>query len=553
MRIVGLYSNHDGGYCVLEDGKIVEHIEIERYTRIKESGGDSLKYLKENYLDKNNLTYDDIDHWVGVYPELSATRSKGEEYNTFKIIPKERFSFYAHHLSHAAHAFYSSEYNDSYILTMDGDGYENNQGYSISCGLYYASEQGIVKLADIPATRFSLGRIWSRLTRYVFKLSSGYPRGHQAGSIMAMAALGDYKKHYADMKRIFISDYAQASATPRGHRKHVYVPPDQDPIHPYLNKYRVLAESSEEEKFNIAASLQKLTEEFIFNSITTLIKTSNKNGLASKNICFAGGVMLNSSALGKVVKKFEGQLDNFFVPPVPYDGGLNIGACQYHWHHILKNKKENNFVTPYLGETYSQENILQCLEKREGEIFIETNFSLEKCADLLVDNKIVSVFQGRSESGRRALGNRSILASPIKEEMKSMINEKVKHRQWYRPFAPSVLDEEGHKWFENYFFSPYMGFVFKFKQEQLGKAPAVQHLDNTARIQSVRRANNEKYYNLIKYFYEKTNVPMVLNTSFNDREPICETPQHALNCFLRTEIDYLYFLDVDILVSKVKE
>jgi len=387
------------------------------------------------------------------------------------------------------------------------------------------------------------------LTRYIFKLSSGYPRGHQAGSIMAMAALGDHEKYYDDMKKIFTSDYHEATHEPPGHVKHVYVPPEEDPINPYLNRFRVLAENNEQEKFDIAAALQKMTEEFIFSMIEKVISLSKDKNFESKNVCFAGGVILNSSSMGKVVSKFTDKLDNFFIPPVPYDGGLNIGACQYHWHDVLK-KDKRSFVSPYLGELYTREDVYNAIEKRSEELNVKQNVSLEECVDLLLEDKIISIFQDRSESGRRALGNRSILANPISPKMKEMINDKVKHRQWYRPFAPSVLDDHGSEWFENYFSSPYMGFVFKFKKDKLGKAPAVEHFDGTARIQSVKKEYNEKYYNLIKLFFEQTGVPMLLNTSFNDREPICENPDHALDCFLRTEIDYLYFADVDLLVSK---
>jgi carbamoyltransferase len=175
---------------------------------------------------------------------------------------------------------------------------------------------------------------------------------------------------------------------------------------------------------------------------------------------------------------------------------------------------------------------------------------MEEAVDLLVDGNIVAIFQGRSESGRRALGNRSILANPGYKDMKSIINDKVKHRQWYRPFAPSVLESAGEEWFENFFPSPYMGFVFKIKKEKLGVAKAIEHFDGTARIQTVREDQNPLYFDLITKFHEKTGIPMVLNTSFNDREPICETPAHSINCYLGTNIDYLYFPEFEILVSK---
>jgi len=251
------------------------------------------------------------------------------------------------------------------------------------------------------------------------------------------------------------------------------------------------------------------------------------------------------------LKEFNSSLDSVFVPPVPYDAGLTIGACQYHWHSVLGNlRKDNLFISPYLGELYSNKDIEESLIGCDDKLIIKRDVSIDECVDLLVDNKIVSIFQGRSESGRRALGNRSILASPINKDMKDMINKKVKHRQWYRPFAPSVLEEHGEEWFEDFFPAPYMSFVFKFKEDKLGKAPAVEHLNKTARIQTVSKSTNENYYNLIKKFYDKTGVPMVLNTSFNDREPIVENPSDAIKCFLSTDIDYLYFADAMVLVSK---
>jgi carbamoyltransferase len=163
----------------------------------------------------------------------------------------------------------------------------------------------------------------------------------------------------------------------------------------------------------------------------------------------------------------------------------------------------------------------------------------------------VSVFGKGSESGRRALGNRSILADPRSPDMKNMINEKVKHRQWYRPFAPSILREEVKNWFKDDVSSPYMSFVVKFKDEVLEKIPAVLHFDNTARLQTVTKDDNPWYHNFLQLWNEKTGVPILLNTSFNDREPICETPSHAIDCFLRTNIDFLFFRDYQLLVSKI--
>ena len=549
MRIVGLYNWHDGGYAVLEDGAVTEHIEFERYTRIKESGGDSLAYFQDVYLKNNDLKLDDVDYFVSPYPDTNLEKVGGETCNTHDVVPKEKIIFYPHHLCHAAHAYFSSNFDDAMILTIDSEGLEDEGAVSI-CG-WTAKANKIEKTFSISNNVTSLGRLWGRCTRFIFKMSAGYPRGHQAGSIMAMAALGDHQKYYADFIRMATRDFPQITYTPPGYKRGVYVKPEEDVIHPYLNRYRNLASSSEQEKFDMAAALQKVTEDILFDIIKQMIQGLPDN-FSTENLCLAGGVSLNSVFAGKILNQFESELKNVFIPPVPYDGGLSIGACQYHWHSVLGNDRSlDQFVSPYLGESYSDKSVENSLNSNSEKVSIQRDFTLDQCVDLLVDNNIISIFQGRSESGRRALGNRSILANPINPDMKSMINEKVKHRQWYRPFAPSILAEYGDEWFESFFPSPYMSFVFKFKEEKYDKVPAVEHFDKTARIQSVTEKQNKNYYNLIKKFYDKTGVPIVLNTSFNDREPIVETPDDAIKCFLSTDIDFLYFVEQKILVKKV--
>jgi carbamoyltransferase len=203
-----------------------------------------------------------------------------------------------------------------------------------------------------------------------------------------------------------------------------------------------------------------------------------------------------------------------------------------------------------LGYTYSEEQVESAILDRADEI--ETiGCDDDYVIELMTQKKIISVFGGGSESGRRALGNRSILADPRSEENKDIVNEKVKHRQWFRPFAPSILRDYVKDWFVHDVDSPYMSVALKFKEGMGEKVPAVLHHDYTARLQTVKKEDNEWYYNFIDKFRKKTGVPIVLNTSFNDREPIVETPEHGLDCFLRTNIDYLYFRDYGILVSKL--
>ena len=255
--------------------------------------------------------------------------------------------------------------------------------------------------------------------------------------------------------------------------------------------------------------------------------------------------------MGKLLDEFDGRIDNVYIPPVPYDGGLAIGAAQILWHEVLGNPRVewNKNFTPYLGETWDREHIDEVLEEYKDQVEV-SEASVDDLIEMLADGKIVSVFNEGSESGRRALGNRSILVDPRSTTMKDTINEKVKHRAWFRPFAPSILFDHVDEWFERNQESPYMQFVLKFKEEKRDLVPAVVHEDGTARLQTVRKEDNEWYYNFLTKWNEKTGVPIILNTSFNDREPICENAKHAVNCFLGTQIDNLFFPEHGILVSR---
>jgi carbamoyltransferase len=253
--------------------------------------------------------------------------------------------------------------------------------------------------------------------------------------------------------------------------------------------------------------------------------------------------------MGKIRDWFP-KIKSLYIPPVPYDGGLCIGGAQYVWHNVLGNERVSwdDNMSPYLGETYGLERVKSDLEKHSEDLDVKSANDLD-VANLLDQQKIVAVFQGGSESGRRALGARSILADPRSADMKARVNDKVKHRQWFRPFAPSFLRESVSEYFVRDEDSPYMGVVLKFREEAARKVPAVVHFDGTARLQTVTPKNGW-YYQFIKTWESVSGVPVVLNTSFNDREPICETPEHAIKCFLGTDIDHLYFPEHKILVGR---
>ena len=538
-KIIGFHSGHDCSYSVMDKGIPVIHNELERFTRKKEHLGDALEFIfqtYENWEDVNYFTHV-VDNWKGGhttrYPETAKKLDKHITDNGGE------FWYFGHHQSHAANAFYSSNFDDALIVTIDAGGWdfieecEGKQSYKdyevMATGFTISIGNGntIERLHIKDIYDFNIGGGWNKMLEHVFDLSTGYPYGNQAGTIMAMACMGDYNKY---------GDYFKD-------RIHLPQVMDVQPIKEIVDK------GGEKAQFDISAAIQWSSEYQILRRIEYYV-----NKYQPKNLCLAGGVALNSVFVGRCYEFFEGIVENIYIPPVPYDAGLPIGASQILWHgeNFMNQPRitwKDNSPT-YLGFTYHKDSIEEAIKKNKDKVTTEV-VDDETVIDLLTkDDNVISVYGGGSESGRRALGNRSILADPRNENMKDIINEKVKHRQWFRPFAPSILRDDVSDWFELDVDSPYMTTVIKFKEEVRDKVPAVVHFDGSARLQTVTENDNKWYYNFIKKFKEKTSVPIVLNTSFNDREPIVETPEHAINCFLRTDIDYLYFNEPKILLKK---
>lgn len=527
IKIAGLCSGHDCSYAILENGIPVLHNELERFTREKEPIGDSLEFLFNSYANYKDIQYFShcFDTWSGGienrYPDSFKKMSEIYTNNRGKYIVQ------GHHESHAANAFFSSNFDQALIVTIDGGGREfgpNNEEIITSFTVWEGYENKIQKIEVIPDNIINIGVFWSYCTKYIFNLSNGYPKGNQSGTVMAMACMGDNNKYY--------NDFFEASKNGFHHFDY--------------QKYAMIAGSSEEEKFHVAAALQKVTEDTVKNIISYYLAK-----FPNKYLCLSGGVVLNSVMIGKMYEWFPSVKD-IYVCPVPYDAGLAIGSAQHVWHQILNQPRVKWYdnATPYLGVEYGKDIVLDTMSTKN---ITYQNVNDDYVIDLLINGNIVAVFGGGSESGRRALGNRSILANPTISSMKDTINEKVKHRQWFRPFAPSILREEVYKWFVKDVNSPYMTCVIQFKEDMKHLVPAVVHFDGTARLQTVTEKDNYWYYNFIKKFYQKSNVPILLNTSFNDREPIVETPEHAINCFHGTNIDYLYFRDFGYLISNDKK
>lgn len=530
MKIAGFCSGHDCSYAILENGIPIIHNELERFTREKEPIGDSIQFMFDTYEDFNDITHFThcYDSWNGGiqnrYPNSFNRLSKIVTDNNGRyIVP-------GHHQSHAANAFFSSNFDEALIITIDGGGrdFDVNGNEIISAFTVWTGNDTKIKPVDIiPYQSLNIGWKWLECTGQIFGLSTGHPRGNQAGTVMAMASIGDGNKYF-DIFYSFLKLHSTYQLD--------------------FNTFRNIANQSEQDKFDIASSLQNATEHVIKEMIQQYIDRFDYDKL-----CLSGGVVLNSVAMGKLYDWFP-SIKEIYICPVPYDAGLAIGSAQFVWHHELNQPRINwkDSCTPYLGKIYSVHEVLTDIKKFNDQLNIQYDVDMAEVVELLTNEQgnVISLFNNGSESGRRALGNRSIIADSRNKDMKQIINDKVKHRQWFRPFAPSILREDVNEWFVRDLESPYMSFVIPFKENVKHLVPAVVHLDGTGRLQTVTDSDNPWYYHFIKMVKHKTNVPMILNTSFNDREPIVETPEHAINCFLATNIDYLYFCQYNILISK---
>ncbi len=520
-KIVGFQSGHDVSYCILENGIPVIHEEWERILRRKMEYGDGLKLFFERSPKPDDIKYFTFGNIGGIdsrrYRPVCRDEASRSLMNT--ILSKNGGEFYefGHHLCHGANAFYTSEFDRALIVSVDGSGFEEGL-VPTSLTIDEGIGNKIKRIVINDAKQVHFGGTYNHATKWVFGLSVGPPKGSQEGTVMAMSSLGEPK--YTEM----FSNY--------------------DKNWPELKR---LADLSEQEKFNVAATLQEYLEQSFHYHLKRYIHWGRHT-----NLCLSGGVSLNCVMIGKIKNWFP-QIENIFCDPVPYDAGLALGSARYLWHHVLGNPRVKNStqnMSPYLGKTYSLADIRKACKAYADKIKVSKTNDKE-ILEKIKNQKIVSVFGGGSESGRRALGNRSILADPRNPHMKALINEKVKHRQWFRPLAPSILEEKVPEWFVDPMLSPYMSFALKIKEEKRSLIPAIVHYDGTARLQTVNKKLSPWYYSFIEKWEKMTGIPILINTSFNDSEPIVETPTDALACFLKTQIDYVYFFDYGLLVEKV--
>jgi carbamoyltransferase len=574
---------HDSAATILVDGKIVAAAQEERFTRKKHDSSYPFNAI-EFVLNFAKLKLNDVDQIIFFEKPFLKFERLLETYVAFaprgfksfcmamplwlkdKLFQKKmlfnelkkhdknfhddkKIHFSEHHLSHAASAFFPSPFEEAIVLTADGVGEWATTTVAIGKG----NNLEIKKEIHFP---HSLGLLYSAFTYYTgFKVNSGEYK------LMGLAPYGvpiyedKIKKNLIDVKEdgsfhLDQSYFNYATGLTMTNKKFdkLFGQKVRDSKHEKLTQFHM----------DIAASIQKVTEDIMINLIKSLKKEFN-----TSNLCLAGGVALNCVANGKILRSKI--FDNIWVQPAAGDAGGSLGAALALWHIEQNNPRtvdhKDSMQGSYLGPEYSQKDIEEQLDKAGAkyEIFKEHEL-LEKTATDLLNEEAIGWFQGRMEFGPRALGGRSILGDPRSEKMQKNLNLKVKYRESFRPFAPSILKEDLSEWFDLTVDSPYMLMVSNINKDKTIKMtedqknlfgieklnikrseiPAVTHVDYSSRIQTVHKETNEKYFRLIEKFKEKTNCPILVNTSFNVRgEPIVNTPLDAFNCFMGTDLDKL--------------
>lgn len=481
------------------------------------------------------ISLEDVDCVVYTYRYVEQARAYFSE-----VCPNAEFLVPEHHLSHACQAFMTSPHEEAAIMVVDGQGVpmERTHGDQLAGCLAYGAGNTITSLREIPV-RDSLGSMYSSFTTKI-----GF-KTNEEGKTMGLAPYGGdsiYKRLRKGLRfDVSIFNFRRFNTILREGfllERQLYALPN---YMAELNKYktRKKGEPITELHCDLAYAVQKLTEDVMVHMANWLYQRTK-----AKNLCIAGGVGLNCVANYQVL--IHSPFENVYVHPNPGDNGLAVGQAM--WAFSLDGGRGRKYVAShdYLGMEYSASDfraavdVLKSRDDIEVQEFSDLNDLYEQMAEHIARGSITSWCQGRSEFGPRALGNRSIIADPRRSDMKDILNSRVKFRESFRPFTPSVLAERCSEFFELEIESPFMLHAAYVRDGKAELVPAITHQDNTARIQTVTADVNERYYNLIKAFERKTGIPMVLDTSFNIAdEPIVETPSDAVRCFLSTDIDVL--------------
>jgi len=565
MNILGLNAYHgDASAALLLDGQLTSAMEEERFTRLKHQAGfpamAAFRALEHAGLAPGDLQHIAISrdpsahvhrkllYAISQGPSLSALRDR--LWNVSKIrdvkptlaealgvaessLPVQVHRV-EHHRAHMASSFFVSPFERAALLSIDGFGDFVSTMWGVGCGAKIAVHEWV----EFP---HSIGLLYTAITQYL-----GFPRYGDEFKVMGLAPYGEpayldrlrtlvhvrpqdgfalnlsYFVHHTDGVSMTWDRGAPSIGDVFSRRLEADFGPRRRPDEPLDTRHR-----------DMAASLQALLEEVVLGLLRWLAEKTQL-----KDVCLAGGVALNCTMNGKIL--YHTPFERVYIQPAAYDAGTSLGAALYVKHQLLGAPREFVMDHAYWGLEYSRDACRAALDAN-GLRYLELADGLlaDTAASLIEQGKIVGWFQGRFEWGPRALGNRSILCDPRNPSMKDHLNRRIKHRETFLPFAPSVLEERAGEWFEQASASPFMLMTCQVRRDKQALVPAITHVDGTARQQTVSRSTNPKYWRLIRAFERRTGVPILLNTSFNENEPVVNTPEEAIACFVRNDMDVL--------------
>lgn len=558
MYVLGLTTLGDAAASLIGDGKIIAAAEEERFSRVKHHTG--FPYQAVQYcLDEAGIGIADVSHvalywkpWILRHKAFQALKSAAISHDMFRArvdrgvsqvsksylgmlkYPREirrhfgpsnfRFHYFEHHLCHAASAFFLSPFKSAAILTMDGTGEDTTTMFS------HGKDAQLRPFKRIKLPH-SLGQFYSAVTNFIgFDMFAG-----DEWKLMGLAAYGEpvYRDFFAQRVlslngncdfhlNIRVLDHHLA--------KHYQF---RDEIIRELGPPRQPDEKILPRHMNIAASAQKVLEDVVLRLLKGLHEQTGE-----QNLCLAGGVAFNSVMNGRIMQ--ESPFRQFFIQPAAGDAGCSLGAAYLVHHRLLKQPRGFQMNHVYYGPSFSPDQCAAAIQEAglDFETLAEDEL-VSRVARMIADGSIVGWFQGRMEFGPRALGSRSFLADPRRADMREMLNEKVKLREWFRPLAPSILEEASETIFGARHTDPFMVTVLSVREEMRKAIPAVVHVDGTARPQTVSRETNPRYWKLIREFETITGIPLLLNTSLNIQEPIVCSPKDAVRTFLNASFDAL--------------
>lgn len=565
MFILGINAYHGGSSaCLIEDGQLIAAAEEERFKRVKYWAGfpvEAIKYC----LSEANITVYELDH-IGISrnpnanlhkkvlfalrkrPSFDLIRdrlSNASKVRDLKAVIVEalnlddgslgaEFHNIEHHRAHLASAFYVSPFQGAAILSVDGMG----DFVSTMWGVGHDNKIDVLGEVNYP---HSLGWLYTAMSQWL-----GFQKYGDEGKVMGLTAFGNpiYLDDFHKIVRphsdgTFELDMDYFSLDAQGN---TMTWDDGSPSIGTLYSHKLIElfgsprgkkEELNEHHHNVAASLQIALEEAEFSLVNMLQKNTGETAL-----CMAGGVALNSLFNGKILP--ETDFEDIYIHPAAGDAGTALGVAFYIYHQILDNPRTFVMDDAFTGPSFTNGRISKFLEDYDINFEeFDDNDLVNRAAEIISRGEVLGLFQGRMEWGPRALGNRSIIADPRRSDMKDILNARIKHREPFRPFAPSILFEHVGDYFDQTYPDPFMIKIYDVLQEKRNIIPAVTHVDGTGRLQTVHKNTNPMYWNLIKKFDDLTGVPVVLNTSFNENEPIVCNPAEAIECFQRTKMDAL--------------